>query len=173
MDRERYPGERRGLTLFLDDLLPVVERDLGHDSLLYHCVRRALRGTQLHRLRHARQMFNNLPRETKRRLSAGLIARQGAAPDRHDLLEAYSRREPTPFVCFQAGDGPSRAGHTSVDIRHELLEPSPVRVMVHPGTLPAAAAHSLREIATLIETDRRLLSTHFWRRGQRDGAERG
>jgi hypothetical protein len=179
MERERYPGERRGLALFLEDLLPVVERDLGRDSLLYHCARRALRGGSLRRLRHARQMFNNLPRETRRRLSVGLIARPGPAPARQELLEAYSRREPTPFVCFQPGDGARPAGPASVDMRHELLEPSPVRVLVHPGTLPSAAAHSLREIATLIETDRRLLSARFWRRGQppaepeREGLERG
>jgi hypothetical protein len=179
MDRERYPGERRGLTLFLEELLPVVERELGRDSLLFHCVRRALRGAGLRRLRHARQMFNNLPREAKRRLSVGLIARPGEAPARTDLLETYSRREPTPFVCFQAGDEPRRRGLPSVDMRHELLESSPVRVMVRPGTLPSAAARSLREIAALIESDRRLLSPRFWRRvpakaaPEREGAERG
>ena len=56
-------------------------------------------------------------------------------------------------------DGPSA---TAIDIRHELLEPTALRVMVHPGTLPSAAARSLREIATLIEHDKRLLSARFW-----------
>lgn len=167
MDRERYPGERRGLALFLEELLPVVERELGHDSLLFHCIRRALRGTPLRQLRHARQMFNNLPRDTKRRLSVGLIARSGKAPGRGDLLDPCSRRDAVPFVCFEAGDGAQGPEPASVGIRHELPEASPVRVMVHPGTLPSAAAHSLREIAALIETDRRLLSARFWRRAQR------
>jgi hypothetical protein len=178
MDQERYPGERRGLALFLEELLPLVERELGPASLLHHCIRRALRGTPLRRLRHARQMFSNLPRETKRRLSIGLIAAPDAAPGRDELLETYSQREPAPFVCFEPGDDRHAPGRASVGIRHELLEPNPVQVMVRPGTLPSSVAHSLREIAALIERDRRLLSPRYWRRAERtpkperEGAER-
>lgn len=163
MEQERYPGERRGLSLFLDDLLPVAEAELGPDSLLVHCARRALRGQALERLRHARQMFNNLPRETKQSLSVGLVAKAGSASERQDLLETYSRREPVPFVCFEAGGSGVGSDAETLGIRHELLEPGQVRVMVRPGTLPSAAASSLRDIAALIETDRRLLSPRYWR----------
>ena len=73
MEEERYPGERRGLTLFLGDLLPVVERALGADSLLAHCARRALRRGGLRDLRHASQIFNSLPRDTRSRLTKALV----------------------------------------------------------------------------------------------------
>lgn len=173
MQQERYPGERRGLSRFLEDLLPVAEDELGDDSLLVHCARRALRGQALERLRHARQMFNSLPREAKQRLSAGLVARAGGGPVRQDLLETYSRREPVPFVCFEAGAAGVASDAETLGLRHELLEPGPVRVMVRPGTLPSAAASSLRDIAALIENDRRLLSPRYWAAGSRDQQESG
>jgi hypothetical protein len=37
-----------------------------------------------------------------------------------------------------------------------------LRVTIEPGTLPSVAADGLRRIATMIETDRRLLSPRFW-----------
>lgn len=168
MEEERYPGERRGLTLFLGDLLPVIERELGAECLLAHCARRALRRGALCDLRHARQMFNALARETRSRLTNALVAATGPVPARHDLLETYSRREPTPFVCFESYQEPQHPRPASVAIRHELLESSTVLVLVRPNTLPSAAARALREIADMIEDDRRLLSARFW-----DGAEPG
>ena len=171
MDEERYPGERRGLTLFLGDLLPVAERELGPDSLLAHGARRALRRTTLRDLRHARQIFNVLPREIRARLTRGIVAAAGPAPARHELLEAYSRRDPTPFVCFEARHAPEDPRPMSVAIRHELIESSPVLVLVHPGTLPSGAATALRGIADLIEGDRRLLSDRFWRGRKPEGRE--
>lgn len=173
---ERYPGEHRGLTLFLGDLLPVVERELGRDCLLAHCSRRALRRGALHDLRHARRMFNMLARDTRSALTKALVAETGPVPARHDLLETYSRREPTPFVCFESHQEPQNARPTSVAIRHELLESSTVLVLVRPNTLPSAAARALREIADMIEDDRRLLSTRFWDRDEpagRDNVELG
>jgi hypothetical protein len=176
MEEERYPGERRGLTLFLGDLLPVVERELGSDSLLAHGARLALRRATLQALRHARQIFNALPRETRGRLTKAIVA-AGPAPARHDLLEAYSRREPTPFVCFEARHEPQDLRPTSVAMRHELIEGSPVLVMVRPGTLPSTAAKALRDVARMIEGDRRLLSPRFWQRRKpaagRESAELG
>lgn len=160
MEEERYPGERRGLTLFLGDLLPVVEQALGDDCMLAHSARRALRRATLRDLRHARQIFNCLPRELRSALTKALVS-SGPAPGRHDLLEAYSRREPTPFVCFEAHDGPD-GRPASVSIRHELIDSGTVTVLVRPGTLPSTAARSLREIADMIEDDRRLLSRRFW-----------
>lgn len=171
MEEERYPGERRGLTLFLGDLLPVVERDLGADSLLAHCARRALRRGGLRDLRHARQIFNSLPRDIRSKLTQALVVAAGPAPARHELLEAYSCREPTPFVCFETPPEPAMGRPASVTIRHELLETGPVMVLVRPGTLPSAAARTLREIATLIEDDRRLLSTRFWNSSAAGGGE--
>lgn len=168
MHEERYPGERRGLSLFLESLQPVVARELGSDSLLHHCIRRALRSTTLQQLRHARQMFNNLPREQRTSLSRGLVS--ASAPARGDLLEAYSRRDPAPFVCFESEPGSAEAAPHAVGLRHELLDASEVRVLVRPGTLPSSAATSLREIADMIEGDRRLLSDRYWR--QRDGGRR-
>jgi hypothetical protein len=176
MEEERYPGERRGLTLFLGDLLPVVEETLGSACLLAHSARRALRRGALRDLRHARQIFNSLPREIRSRLTKALVVTADAAPARHDLLEAYSRREPTPFVCFEAAQEPRGERPPSVAIRHELLESETVLVLVRPGTLPSAAARALRDIADMIEDDRRLLSKRFWSgaapRG-RDSAELG
>jgi hypothetical protein len=38
-----------------------------------------------------------------------------------------------------------------------------VRVLISPGTLPGSAAQALRQIASWIERDRRLLSARHWR----------
>jgi hypothetical protein len=79
MARERYPGERRGLSLFLEDLLPEALQACGCHSILPHAIRRALRTGDLDHLRHARTIFNHLPREQRRRLSAACIAGGGSA----------------------------------------------------------------------------------------------
>ena len=79
MARERYPGERRGLSLFLEDLLPEALRACGRDAILPHAIRRALRTGDLDHLRHARTIFNHLPPEQRRRLSAACIAGGGSA----------------------------------------------------------------------------------------------
>ncbi|MEO1092395.1 MAG: hypothetical protein AAFX81_17380 [Pseudomonadota bacterium] len=69
MERERYPGERRGLRLFLEGLEDVVAEELGQDSLLYRRIRAALGRGDLVALRDARQMFNHQAAELKRKLS--------------------------------------------------------------------------------------------------------
>ncbi len=69
MDEERYPGERRGLRLFLEGLLGAVDEHLGRDALLYHRIRTALERGDLASLRAARQMFNHQDTALKRRLS--------------------------------------------------------------------------------------------------------
>ncbi len=71
---ERYPGERRGLRLFLEGLIGAVEEHLGRDALLYHRIRLAVERGDLASLRAARQMFNHQDTALKRRLS---LARQG------------------------------------------------------------------------------------------------
>jgi hypothetical protein len=168
MATERYPGERRGLSLFLEDLLPAVEGVCGRHALLFHAIRRGLATGDLDYLRHARAIFNHLPREHRQLLAGAVVAGSRGVPEppAHELLEAYSQRDPAPFVSFEAG----RRGDVpaSVTLTHELLPPSPVRVMVSPGTLPRTAADSLRRIAVMIEQDRRLLSDRYWR-GEADG----
>ena len=164
MTKERYPGERRGLSLFLQDLLSPVERQCGQRSILLHAIRRALRSGDLHHLRHARKIFNHLSREQRGRLTAAIVAHGGSAtPASHELLDAYSRRQPASFVSFESASDAPGEKPASATLTHELLPPSPVRVMVSPGTLPSTAANSLRHIAGMIESDRRLLSERYWR----------
>jgi hypothetical protein len=73
MDEERYPGERRGLRLFLEGLVDAVDAELGRDALLFHRIKIALERGDLAALRAARQMFNHQDTALKRRLS---LARQ-------------------------------------------------------------------------------------------------
>ncbi|NBB69596.1 MAG: hypothetical protein GVY33_04615 [Alphaproteobacteria bacterium] len=77
MDEERYPGERRGLKLFLEGLIGAVDEHMGRDALLYHRIRTALERGDLWSLRAARQMFNHQDTALKRRLS---LAREQRRP---------------------------------------------------------------------------------------------
>jgi len=70
---ERYPGERLGLSLFLAELRPAVRRCCGESSMLSAAIRRALSDNDLARLRHARDLFNRLPRDTRQELSSSLV----------------------------------------------------------------------------------------------------
>ena len=163
MARERYPGERRGLSLFLEDLRPAAARLCGPDSLLLHAIRRALRTGDLDHLRHARLIFNHLPRALRAQLSAAcVVPGPEPRPAAHELLERYSRRAPEPFVSFESAGEAAPERQASVSLTHELLPASTVRVMVSPGTLPRVAADGLRRIADQIEGDRRLLSERYW-----------
>ena len=165
MARERYPGERRGLSLFLEDLRPAAARLCGTDSILVHAIRRALRSGDLGHLRHARRIFNHLPRAQRGQLSAACVThRQEPRPAAHELLERYSHRAPKPFVSFESAGQAAPERPALVSLTHELLPASAVRVMVSPGTLPRVAADDLRRIADQIEGDRRLLSERYWRR---------
>ncbi|HEX2527233.1 MAG TPA: hypothetical protein VHL31_13175 [Geminicoccus sp.] len=162
MQRERYPGEQRGLTLFLAELQPVVELVLGQDHLLWHAVRRALQKGSLESLRHARQVFNNQPREIKQLLSLGMVEEERAGvPSKDDLLDSYATRQPEEFVSFDVA-ATAEGDEPVVRLRHELVDIPAIRVMVRPGTLPSSVASKLRAIADLIERDRRLLSQRFW-----------
>ena len=61
-----------------------------------------LRSGDLDHLRHARTLFNHLPREQRRLLSAACVMPAAEPrPPAHELLERYSRREPEPFVSFE------------------------------------------------------------------------
>ncbi|MFP4269900.1 MAG: hypothetical protein ACLFTL_04965 [Alphaproteobacteria bacterium] len=79
MNEERYPGERRGLKLFLEGLLGAVDEQLGRDALLYHRIRTALERGDLASLRAARQMFNHQDTALKRRLSLAREQRRAKA----------------------------------------------------------------------------------------------
>ena len=178
MARERYPGERRGLTLFLEGLLPEAEAACGRDSLLFHAIRRALRTGDLDHLRHARKAFNHLPRELRQQLSGAVVARSRASvadlpPEEVLATDAAGERRAHPFVTFESkAGGKAAARPPRVAMTHELLPPQQLRVLVTPGTLPAEAASGLRQIADMIERDRRLLSERFWRTAQEAAAKR-
>ncbi|MCB1883758.1 MAG: hypothetical protein KDG89_07150 [Geminicoccaceae bacterium] len=159
MQGERYPGERRGLGLFLRELAPVVEARLGTASLLHHAIRHAVRQDTLERLRHARRLFNALPKEVRQELQAGIVGGAETLPRRECLLRGLHAHEPRPFVAFDA----DALGLRKVELRHELTDDVPIRVLVQPGTLPRSAARTLRDLADAIESDRRLLSQRHWR----------
>ncbi len=157
-EQERYPGERRTLALFLGEILPVVEAELGRDSLLYHGIRRALQRQSLSALRHARALFNHLPRGLRRRISDGLLARTRANGTRREEGDDGELR---PMICFEAAE--DGKGIPPGRIKLAPMETgADVSVLVRSGTLPRAAAARLREIADWIEEDRRLLSPRYW-----------
>ncbi len=166
MTEERYPGERRGLTLFLEDLAPVVASELGDSCLLHHAIRAALRSASLQRLRHARRLFNHLPREVRQRLSEALLERSPPLPSREALLADYASRPPAPVIAFESSERQSAEPLPRAELRHEFAPSADLRVTIRPGTLPGVAAERLRAIADLLEQDRRLLSPRFWRERQ-------
>ncbi len=163
MTQERYPGEQHGLGLFLEELQPVVARELGPDSLLHHAIRRALATGRLAHLRHARGLFNSLGRDLRQRLQSGIVAAPEPAPKRERLLDTYGRREPQPFIAIDSEIGRHSSPAPQIGLRHELLDDVALRVLVRPGSLPSGVARRLREIADLIDRDRRLLSARYWR----------
>jgi hypothetical protein len=160
---ERYPGERQGLGLFLEELQPVVACQLGSGSLLHHAIRKALASGRLDALRHARALFNSLPRDERQALQAGIVASPEPAPRRDRLLDDYGARQPQPFVTIDSEIGPNADPAPHIALRHELLDDIALRVMVRPGSLPSSVANRLRELADLIDRDRRLLSARHWR----------
>jgi hypothetical protein len=83
MTDERYPGERRGLKLFLEGLIGAVDDLLGRDALLYHRIRTALERGDLASLRAARQMFNHQDTALKRRLSLAREQRRARSGTAH------------------------------------------------------------------------------------------
>ena len=92
MDEERYPGERRGLKLFLEGLIGAVDEHMGRDALLYHRIRTALERGDLASLRAARQMFNHQDTALKRRLS---LAREQRRPKGGPRLAVAEGDAPT------------------------------------------------------------------------------
>jgi hypothetical protein len=96
-------------------------------------------------------------------LQAGIVASPEPAPERQRLLDDYGRRQPQPFVTFDSDIGGHADSTPQMALRHELLDDVALRVLVRPGSLPSGVASRLREIADLIDQDRRLLSARHWR----------
>lgn len=178
MSTERYVGERRALWHFLSELQPLVRASLGEDALLRHRIDRALKAGDLDALRDARRMFHKLPEDLKRLLMRGIFA--GATGDRPSLspLSPSSNEGSTfdtdktassPAIRFSAFPAPRDQDIAlSVELDDdEMNSPAPIQVMIEPGTLPRSAAETLRQIASWIEHDRRLLSTQHWVRGEK------
>ncbi len=160
---ERYPGERQGLGLFLEELRPVVAQELGPESLLHHAIKKALETGRLRALRHARALFNSLPRDDRQQLQAGIVASPEAAPATARLLDDYGKRQPQAFVTIDSEIGPGAEPTPQISMRHELLDDVALRVLIRPGSLPSGVASRLRQLADLIDHDRRLLSARYWR----------
>ena len=182
MIQERYEGEKRGLGLFLEELAPVVDRELGRTSMLYHAIRRALAGHELKLLRHARDLFNALPRSDRQALSAGIVSEPEPGGDvDHEASERVPVRRAVraPLrICFSAPEDRADEAEISVELRGDDVFDSGARtdssvgVLVRPNTLPSCAAKTLRDIADLIEADRRLLSERHWRSAPRGSGSR-
>jgi len=170
--RERYPGERQGLGLFLEELQPVVAALLGTESLLHHAIKKALASGRLSALRHARGLFNSLPREERQALQAGILAHHEPAAKATSAPGGLGERRPRAVVRIDCGhadgsqpeSGPwgSRPAPPRIALGHELLDDVALSVLVRPGSLPSSVAARLREIADLLERDRRLLSARYW-----------
>ena len=182
MIQERYEGEKRGLGLFLEELAPVVDRELGRTSMLHHAIRRALVGHELKLLRHARDLFNALPRSDRQALSAGIVSEPepGGDADQETSDRVPVRRAVrAPLrICFSASEDRAATSEISVELRGDdefgngSRTDSSVGVLVRPNTLPSSAARALREIADMIEADRRLLSERYWRSAPRSSGSR-
>lgn len=162
-EEERYDGERRGLALFLQELRPLVDETLGAAHLLLHAIDRALRSGELGHLRHARQLFNRLPRQVRQDLSQGIVAQPGPDPESSEILQRYGQNEPSAFVSISSTDDNDADGPWRIELSHEMIDAPALRVLIRPGTLPSTAARCLRDIADRLEQDRRLLSKRHWR----------
>lgn len=170
MGSERYPGEQSSLALFLESLLPIASDELGDESLLVCSVRRALRTRRLDHLRHARQLFNFLPRSLKQKLSRSMIAPSHGDGSEPSEQGGVSDRDRGEFICFRA-DATGVTGAATGDVGAQLQDDDALCVVIRPDTLPTDAADRLRRIADLIATDRRLLSHRFWRGRPRERRE--
>jgi hypothetical protein len=159
---ERYPGEGRGLRLFLEELLPVVARD-GRHPMLLHAIRRALESGELAHLRHARQLFNHLPRPERQALSTALLGpRRPHGPGAEPAPPAPERAETALAVRFETPREADSQRPLHVELCHEEAAAAPINVTIRAGTLPSVAIDALRRIAAMLEADRRLLSSRFW-----------
>lgn len=173
MSKERYVGERRALWHFLAELKPLVVDALGEDSLLRHRIDQALKSGDLEMLRNARRIFHHHPDALKRQLMRGIF--EGAAPGEElprmmpeKALSSTTKGgeidpDATPVIRFDAFPAAS-ADETavSVELASGEADSAPVRVMIEPGTLPRSAAETLRQVASWIESDRRVLSSQHW-----------
>lgn len=177
MVNERYPGERRGLRLFLEELLPAAEAAGPAHRFLAGAIRRGLGDGDLGRLRHARQIFNNLPRGERQALSAAMLEARSRPPaaaaaserTRAERAPAARERSGSLVVLFETGREDGTEDRPRPEVRRAPAMPAPVCVAIEAGTLPSVAAAALRSVASAIEGDRRLLSARFWEEGDGEG----
>ena len=173
MAAERYPGEGRGLRLFLEELLPVLGPADGRHAMLRHAIRRALDSGELQHLRHARQLFNHLPRPERQALSSALLSPRRPEGPSSEAPAAPGRPEPVLTVRFETPRETDPQHPLRVELCHEPPPAVPVTVTIEAGTLPSVAIDALRRIAATLEADRRLLSARFWlKEGGPDGEQR-
>lgn len=162
LEDERYEGERRGLSHFLEEIHPLAEDYLGASHLLVHAIRRALKSDELSHLRHARELFNRLPRPVRQDMSQGIVAYPGPEPAPSEIMHRYQKNQPEAFVSISSSADPER-DPWRIELAHEMIDAPALRVLIRPGTLPSTAARSLRDIADRLEKDKRLLSKRHWR----------
>ena len=165
MARERYPGERRGLSLFLEDLRPAAARVCGAEFA--PAARHPPCPAQL-RPRPSAPCAHDLQPSAARAAPRAVLGLRRAqrtqqGRPRMSCWSATATASPPHSSRSRAKARPRRRGRPRSSLTHELLPASALRVMVSPGTLPSAAADDLRRIAGLIESDRRLLSERYWR----------
>jgi hypothetical protein len=124
-------------------------------------------------LRNARRIFHHHPDALKRQLMRGIF--EGAAPGEElprmmpddaistSAKEAELGPEATRVIRFDAFPAASEEDiSVSVELAAGEADAAPVRVMIKPGTLPRSAAETLRQVASWIENDRRVLSSQHW-----------
>ena len=160
---ERYPGEHDSLTRFLQGLEPAIRDQLGDNSMLEHAIKRALKQRRLAQLRHARDIFNLLPRDIRDTLSSQLIDKTEALDD---LITDEDDDQGAAIIRFEAS-----TSNTGIQVsRHPVEEknsdpvPSDIAVDIQPGTLPTFAAAKLRLIAGSIEANKEILSDGHWQK---------
>lgn len=163
-EAERYRGERRGLACFLGEMHPLVAELLGPEHLLLRAIDRAQASQQLQHLRHARQLFNRLPRDVRQQLTQQIVTQPEPAVTKPE--PDYNHPKPAACLSISSTHEASSDGPWRIELSHEWDDPPALRVLIKAGTLPSTAARSLRDIADRLEQDKQLLSKHHWRDSQ-------
>ena len=158
---ERYPGEHDSLSRFLIGLEPAIAEVVGDHHLLLHAVKRALRRRKLVHLRHARDIFNALPKRIRDELSSQLIE---SSDHLDELIDHEDEEDTTSIIRFETSQESPSVQVTRQRSPHVPGDPLPsdIAVDIQSGTLPSIAAAKLRLIACRIETDKTVLSSRRW-----------
>ena len=136
MDGERYVGERRALRHFLQELRPLVVAALGEDALLRYRIDRGLQTGDLGTAPGAR----DVP-PSARGSEAPADARHLRAPTSsraRAICSSATARAGAVRPLRRLSGGDLGGGRTVGRARARLSDDVPVRVLISPGTLPAA-----------------------------------